>query len=82
VLAREADVIARALEDQGVDHVANLGRQIEEGELFVLIRLRLQHKDVKTGVGAMGHENGLHREGLLGRESDVLSKISLLLLLL
>jgi len=51
------DVMTRAFEDEGVDHVADLCRQIEEWELFVLIRLRLQQKDVESGVWTIGHQN-------------------------
>jgi hypothetical protein len=50
-------VIARTLKDQGVDDVADLCRQIEEWKLFVLFRLRLQHKDMKAGVWTSDHQD-------------------------
>ena len=81
VLARKVNVISRAFEDQGVDHVADFGRKIKEWERFVLITLRLQNKDVKASVGTFGQQDGLQREGFSGREFDGLSEFSFLLLL-
>lgn len=82
VLARKSNSTAGTLKDQGVDHVADFGWQIEEWEFLVFIRLRLHDKNMTSSVWTFGHQDRFQGEGLFRTEFDGLSEIFLVLLAL